>query len=122
MTRHKNSVPLFNVKRDYFKNSFFPATVIEWNKLDSNIKNSESLPLFKKRILVFMRSFANNTFRCYNPKGLKLITRVRLGLNKLQFHKSKHSFQDTLNPTCNCDTVETTIHYLLQCPIFQMKD
>ena len=34
MTRHKNSVPLFNVKHDYFKNSFFPSTAIEWNKLD----------------------------------------------------------------------------------------
>ena len=29
MTRHKNSVPLFNVKHDYFKNSFFPSAVIE---------------------------------------------------------------------------------------------
>ena len=28
MTRHKSSVPLFNVKHDYFKNSFFPSTVI----------------------------------------------------------------------------------------------
>ena len=27
MTRHKNSVPLFNVTHDYFKNSFFPSTV-----------------------------------------------------------------------------------------------
>ena len=34
MIRHKNSVPLFNVKHDYFKNSFFPSTIIEWNKLD----------------------------------------------------------------------------------------
>ena len=32
MTKHKHSVPLFNVKHNYFKNSFFPSTVIEWNK------------------------------------------------------------------------------------------
>ena len=42
MTRNKNSIPLFNVKHDYFKNSFFPSTIIERNSLDSNIKNSES--------------------------------------------------------------------------------
>ena len=47
MTRHKTGVPLFNAKYDYFKNSFFPSTVIEWNKLDSNIRNSESLTLFE---------------------------------------------------------------------------
>ena len=29
MRRHKNSVPLFNVKHDYFKKLFFPSTVIE---------------------------------------------------------------------------------------------
>ena len=63
MTRHKNRVPLFNVKHDYFKNSFFPSTVIEWNKLDTNIRNSENLALFKKRILAFIRPFANSNFQ-----------------------------------------------------------
>ena len=116
MTRHKNSVPLFNVKHDYFKNSFFPSTVIEWNKLDSNIRNSESLALFKKRILAFIRPFANSTFQYHNPKGLKLFTRLRLGLSHFRFHKFKHSFQDTLNPIWKCGAVETTVHHLLHCP------
>ena len=116
MTRHKNGVPLFNVKHDYFKNSLFPSTVIEWNKLDSSIRNSESLALFKTRILVFIRPSTNNTFQCYNPKSLKLITRLQLGLSHHRFHKFKHSFQDTLNPICNCGTVETTVHYLFHCP------
>ena len=118
MTRHKNSVPLFNVKHDYFKNSFFPSTVIEWNKSDTNIKNSESLALFKKRVLAFIRPCLNITFHYHNPKGLKLITMLRLGLSHLRFHKFKHSVQDTLNPICNCGTVETTVHYLLHCPNF----
>ena len=116
MTRHKNGVPFSNVKRDYFKNSSFSSTVIEWNKLDFNIRNSESLALFKKRILAFTRSFASST--CQNAKGLKLITRLRLGSSHLRFYKSKHSFQDTLNFICNCGTVETTAHYLLHCPNF----
>ena len=108
MARHKKSVLLFNVKHYYFKSSFFPSTVIEWNKLDCNIRNSESLALFKKRILAFIRPFVNSTFQCFNPKGLKIITRLQLGLSHLRFHKFKHCFQDTLNPICNCGTVETT--------------
>ena len=52
------------------------------------------------------------------PDSLKLITRLRLGLSHLRFLKFKHNFQDTLNPTCCCDTVKTTIHYLLHCPNF----
>ena len=76
MTRNKNSVLLFNVKHDNFKNSFFPSTVIEWNKLHSNIRNSESLALFKKRILAFIRPFANSTFQYHNP-NCKVTARVK---------------------------------------------
>ena len=89
---------------NYFKNYFFPSNIIEWNNLDSNIRNSESFAPFKKRILVFIRPSANNTFPCHNLKGLKLITMLRLGLCHLRFQKFKHSFQDTLNPICNCAT------------------
>ena len=119
MTRYKKStIPLLNVKHDYFKNSFFSSTIIEWNNLDSNIRNSENLALSKKHILPFVRPSANSTFHCLNPNGLKLITRLRLGLSHLCFHKFKNSFQDTLHPICNCGSVETTIHYLLLCPNF----
>ena len=111
MKRHKKSLPLFNVKHEYFKNSFSPSAVIEWNKLGSNIKNSESLVLFKKGRIGFHKI-------CHFPKGLKLITKLRLGLSHLRFHKFKHSFQDTLNHICNCGTVETTVHYLLHYPNF----
>ena len=72
----------------------------------------------KKHILAFIRPCPNSTFQYHKPKGLKLTTRLRLGLNHLWFHKFKHSFQDILNPICNCGTVETTVHYLLHCPNF----
>ena len=38
-TRNHNNIPSFNVKHEYFRNFFSPATVIEWNKLYSNIRN-----------------------------------------------------------------------------------
>ena len=42
---------------------------------------------------------------------------MRVGLSHLREHKFKHSFQDTLNPICNCgEDIETTSHYLLHCP------
>ena len=46
-TRNHNNIPLFNVKHEYFRNSFFSSTVIEWNKPDNNIRNSESVSAFK---------------------------------------------------------------------------
>ena len=51
--------------------------------------------------------------------GIKLVTRFHLGLNPLGEHKIKHSFQDTLNPLCNCGMdVESSFHFLLQCPSY----
>ena len=65
----------------------------------------------------------NSVFDIRNPKGIKLITRLRLGLSHIREHKFKQSFQDTLNPLCNCGhDIESTNHFFLHCPFFIMKD
>ena len=92
---------------------------MEWNNLDKSIRSSESLALFKKNILQFIRPAPNRTFNCHNPIGIKLITRLRLGLSHLRDHKFKHNFLVCLNPICCCgQVIETSVHYLLHCPIF----
>ena len=48
-TRQCNKIPAINVKHDFFKKTFFPSTIIEWNKLDWKIKNSKSIETFKKK-------------------------------------------------------------------------
>ena len=64
-----------------------------------------------------MWSSQNRVYNWHNPKWIKLLTRLRVGLSHLREHKFKHSFQDTLNPICNCgEDIETTSHYLLHCP------
>ena len=71
---------------------------------------------FKKSIFGFIRPSENPIFNCHNPSGIKLITRLRLGLSHLREHKFRHNFQDTLNPICSCgENTETTVHYLLPC-------
>ena len=126
-------IPQFNVRRTFFRNSYFPSTVNEWNNLDKSITNSESFSIFKKNILKFIRPTPNSIFNCHNPKGVKLLTRLRLGLSHLREHKFKQSFQDSLNSICSCGTdegilmlmrgidVETTTYYLLHCPLFSDK-
>ena len=68
--------------------------------------------------MAFIRRLANSTFQFHSPKGLKLIAMIRLGLSHLRFHTFKDSFQDTVNPICDCSTVEITVHHLLHCPNF----
>ena len=44
-TRHSNNIPAIHTRHNYFKNSFFPSTISEWNNLDYKllIRNSGSL-------------------------------------------------------------------------------
>ena len=106
------------MKHQLFKNSYFPSTVIEWNNLDLNIQNSETLNNFKSKILKFIRRpNINSIFGCRKPIGVKLITKFRLGLSHLREQKFKYSFQDKLNLLCSCGKeVETTSHFLLPYP------
>ena len=118
-TRNANNIPHFKIKYSFFKTTFFPSVIIEWNKLDPEIQNAPSLNIFKKKFLKFIRPTANNIFGYHNLKGIKYLMRLRLGLSHLNEHKFKNNFQDTLNPlcTCGCD-VENTCHFLIYCSNF----
>ena len=107
-------------RSNFFRDSFFPSTITEWNKLDRDIRNSDSLKVFKLSLLKFVGPVGNSVFKINNPYGLKLLTRLRLGLSHLRYHKFRHNFQDCINPICVCGLeIETTTHFLLHCPLFQ---
>ena len=87
--------------------------------IQTSIRNSKSLSTFKKSVLQFIRPCPRSTYNCFNNKGIKHITRLRLGLSHIRDHKFKDGFLDSLNPICSCGLdVETTYHYLLHCPNF----
>ena len=92
-TRLSYNIPPIKVRHDYFKNSFFPSAITEWNKLDLNIRNSASLNTFKKKLLNFIRPCANSIFDIHNPLGIKLLTRLGLGLSHFHQHKFRHCFK-----------------------------
>ena len=118
-TRLSYNIPPIKVRHDYFKSPFFPSAISEWNKLDLNIRNSASLNVFKKKLQSFIWSCANSIFDIHNPLGIKLLTRLRLGLSPLHEHKFRHCFQDTLNPLCGCaKDIESAMHFFLHCTNF----
>ena len=117
--RNLDKIPYFKTKHNFFKNSFFPSVIIEWNKLDPSLRRCDSYNVLKSNILKFIRPSSNSFFDCHNPIGIKYITRIRLGLSHLRQNKFKHSFQDTRNPICNCDNdIEFANHFFLHCPLY----
>ena len=86
-------------------------------------RNTESYTFFHSSILKFIRPSPNRFYGCQNIMGIKLVTKLHLGLSHLREHRFKRSFQDTLNPLCNCGMdVESSTHFLLQCPSILTKD
>ena len=118
-TRNFDNIPCFKIKHSFFKNSFFPSTIIESNNLDPTLRNSKSFIDIKNNILKFIRTSPNTVFNCSTYKGIRLITRLPVGMSHLLEHKFKHNFQDCLNPICNSGLdIESTSHFFLHCPPF----
>ena len=93
--------------------------VLELNKLDMQIRRSESFLSFKNSLLKIGRPIAKPTYNIHNPIGLKFLTRLRLGLSHLNEHKFKHNFQDCVNPLCSCSLeIESLSHFFLHCHHF----
>ena len=117
-TRNSYNIPQFNIKHNFFKNSFFPSVIVEWNKPDWDTQNLNSLSLFKSRILKFIQPNPNSILNCHNPKTIKYLSRIRLGLSHLHEHKFKHSFQDIKSYLCLWIRYWNTLSlpHLLPCP------
>ena len=117
-----NSVPIIYCRTDNYKNSFFPSALSDWFQLDAAIRISESIAIFKNRLLSFIRPMQSDVYNRFDPIGLKFLTHLRLDFSNLNEHRFRHNFQDCLNPLCSCSLqTEDTIHYLLHCHHFSQQ-
>ena len=60
VTRNADNIPIFNIKHNFYNNSFFPSAINEWNNLGSNHLKSENFGIFKKNVLKFIRPKPNS--------------------------------------------------------------
>ena len=82
-TRNSEDVVTYHCRTDTFKYSFFPWTILEWNKLDLALRKS-SYKVFKNSLLKMIRPSPNTVYDIHNPLGLGLLTRLRLGTMSAQ--------------------------------------
>ena len=78
-----NHMPSCRCRTDYFKYTFFTSTLNDWFHLDNNIRNSESVPIFKSKLLSFILLVQSNICNIFDQKGLKFLTCLRFGLSYL---------------------------------------
>ena len=113
------SFNLVSFKSEYFKNSFIPNVIYEWNKLDPHIRSSASYNPFRNTLLQFIMPAQKKTLNINDSVGVKLLTRLRLGFSHPREHKFRHGFRDILNPLCSCSIeAEIFAHYFLRCHFY----
>ena len=111
--RNRNK-SFFHCRNKSFKNSFSPFTTEAWYGLDPSVINSNSLEVFKSKLLAFIRPVQRSIYNVFNPQGLKFLSRLRLRLSHLNKHRFRHNFKDCINPQCSCSLeVENTLHFFL---------
>ena len=82
----------------------------------SLVRQAPSLSGFELKILALIRPPSKPVYGIHDPKGLAILTQLRVGLSKLNFHKFRHNFSNAIDPMCPAnDGVDDTEHYLLFC-------
>ena len=99
---HPNTYSVMRRRNDYFKNSFIPYVVREWNRLSTEIPNSTSCQEFRKSLLSFIKPTSSALISIHQPVGVELLVRWALRFSHLREHKFKRNFYVTLNPLSSC--------------------
>ena len=87
----------------YFQlpNKLFQVHFFSLHNLDLNIRNSESISIFKSKFLSFIRPVQTKVYNIFDSKGLTFLARLRLGFSHLNEYRFRQNFQDCLNPLCS---------------------
>ena len=91
--RLTEDITTFYSRTDVFKCSYFPYTILEWEKLVMQTRRSDQNILLKTG-----QPTAKLTF--INTIGLKFLTRLKFSLSCLNELKFKLNFQDCVKPLC----------------------
>ena len=100
-TKTMDNVTKYQCRTEAFKSSFFSWAITEWNSLDLQIQNL-SYTAFRKQFTDEFRPIPNSVFNIHNPVGIKLLTRLRLGLSHLNECRFNHEFQNCTSLKCIC--------------------
>ena len=77
-----------------------------------------SVASFKKHFNKYIRPSGHSFFGLSDKIGIKLLTKIRFGFSDLRDHRFNHNFNCKWS-CCRCGLDdETSVHFLLCCPMF----
>ena len=95
------------------------SVVSNWNRFDSDIRDSSNYSIFCKSLPKFIRHVDVKPYHINDCVRIKLLTRLRWSFSHLHKNQLRHNFKDTLNPlsSCSIEPVKTT-HFFMHCHFY----
>jgi ribonuclease P/MRP protein subunit RPP40 len=112
--RHPQRLPLIPCKTEFYRTSFLPSAIREWNSLPTSIIDQTTIHSFKTSLNAKSNLKSNVLFNIGERRLQMLHTRLRLGCSSLNFDLHRRSLIDS--PLCSCGLAETVSHFYLSCP------
>ena len=122
--RKHNVVGQIRARTARYEASFYPHCLSEWNKLEPEIRLSPSVNSFRNKLLSLIRPPppAKPVLSVHDPKGLAILTQLHICFSKLNFHKFRHNFKNTIHSMCSINgAIEDTEHFLLSCHLHDVQ-
>ena len=111
--RSKHNISQVRARSNTYNNSFIPATIRLWNLLPSNVRNSDDVDTFKRK-LDKEKPKVNDLFYIGNRKANILHAKIRMGCSQL--NHDMHKIGIVNSPACACGAqVENSYHYFFEC-------
>lgn len=93
---------------------FFPKGLR--SEISLEVRYCESYSIFKNSLLKFISTIPNSVFNIPNIYGIKILTRLQIGLSYIREQKFSDNFLHTINPFCSCSLeIESTCHFFMRC-------
>ena len=70
-----------------FSHTYFQNVLYEWNLLDHDIKNSQSISESKQKLLAIIRPPNNTVYDVFDIEGIKKLTKLRVNFSALNEHR-----------------------------------
>jgi len=107
-------------ENDSFSHTYFKNVPYEWNLLDQDTKNAQSISKFKRRLLAIIWPTRNSYCDILNIEGIKKLIRLRVEFSALNEHRFRHNF-DCSSSACKCETgIVDNKHFLPHCKQYDL--
>ena len=115
--RNNSNVPLIHARTQLYKNSFLPSVIRDWNNLPDHIKMLPTFSSFKRHLYSTIQKPPDYykigiRFGQIHHTCLRLCSSLNFDLHR------KNIIND---PHCSCGAIETSNHYLTECPNYTLQ-